>query len=200
MKKLNTGGAASSTAPTKSNGHAKVEVGERLGALISQFIIVNPQYKQFKAQHETLSRDIGCETRDLYFTRFAGITPQSATMIALVDGREVKLIVKDQYSQSLCHDEQLIRAIGQEKVDAHFHWRTKYTLDFDLVPEDKQEAFAAAIEEARVSLGLADKAVVAKQFIEPNAGFHEARTTLLTADENRKLDAILPVRSNPVLA
>lgn len=200
MKKLNVGGASSSASPSKTNGHAKVEVGERLEKLISQFIIVNPEYKKYKAQHETLSRDIGGEARILYFDRFAGITPESSTMIAMVDGREVKLIVKNQYDQNMTDDAPLIAVLGKETVDANFHWRTKYTVDFDNVPEDKQEAFAKAIEEARTALGLGDKAVVAKQFIEPNAGFHESRTTLLTKEQNQSLDAILPVRSNPLLA
>jgi hypothetical protein len=200
MKKLDTGGAASSAAPKATNGHAKIEVGERLEKLISQFIVVNPEYKKFKAQHETLSRDIGGETRLLYFDHFAGLTPETSTMIAFVNGREVKLIVKNQYDQNLTNDEPLIAALGKETVDANFHWRTKYTVDFDNVPEDKQEAFAKAIEEARTTLELAATAVVSKQFIEPNAGFHEARTTLLTKEQNQKLDALLPVRSNPVLA
>ena len=199
MKKLDIGGAANA-APAKSNGHAKVEVSGRLEALIKQFIIVNPEYKKYKNQHETLSRDIGGETRLLYFTQFAGVTPESSTMLALVNGRTVQLLVKDQYDQKLTNDKPLIEALGKELVDAHFHWRTKYTMDFDLVPEDKQEAFAKAIEEARVTLGLAAEVVVAKQFIEPNAGFHDARTKLLTVEQNKKLDALLPVRSNPVLA
>lgn len=198
MKKINVGGASSSNG-SKAKNHASVEVGERLEGLIHQFIIVNPDYKKFKAQHETLSRDIGAESRLLYFHRFNGLTPESCTMLATVDGREVKLLIKDQYDQNLKDEDKLVEAVGQEIADRHFDWKTTYKIDYDEVPEEQQEALAEGIEKLRVELGLSDAAIVAKQFIAPKPGFHEARTRLLTEEQNQALDAILPVRSNPLL-
>jgi hypothetical protein len=92
-----------------------------------------------------------------------------------------------------------VRRFGDELVDKHFHWRTKYSVDYDLIPETQQEAFAAGVEELRVRLGVPAEAVTAKQFIEPNAGFHESRTVLLTPEQNNALDALLPVRANPLM-
>jgi hypothetical protein len=198
MKKLNIGGAAVA-APAKTTKHPSVEVSERLEALIKQFIVVNPEYKKFKAQHETLSSTIGAESRILFFEHYSGVVAQSSTMLAHVNGREVRLIVKDQYSQSLADDTHLRAAIGDANVDKYFHWRTKYAVDYDLIPETQQEAFAAGVEELRVRLGVPAEAVTAKQFIEPNAGFHESRTVLLTPDQNKALDVVLPVRANPML-
>lgn len=203
MKKLNIGGAVTAASPKKSE-HPCVEVPERLEALLRQFVIVNPEYKKFKAQHETLSRSIGSESRLLFFEHYSGIVAGSSTLIAHVkdangNSREIKLVVKDQYSQSLTDDRLLRVAIGDDLVDAHFHWRTKYSVDYDLIPEAQQEAFAAGVEELRVRLGVPAEAVTAKQFIEPNAGFHESRTVLLTPDQNKDLDAVLPVRANPLM-
>lgn len=198
MKRVNVGGASSSNG-SKAKDHATVEVGERLEALIKQFVVVNPQYKQFKNQHETLSRDIGAESRLLYFHRFCGVTPESSTMLATVDGKTIKLIVKNHYDQNLTDEEALVEAVGKEIADAYFNWKTVYKIDYDAVPEDKQERLAEGIEKLRVELALSDKAISAKQFIAPKPGFHEARTRLLTEEANQKLDAILPVRSNPLL-
>lgn len=203
MKKLNIGGAAIAT-PPKQSKHPSVEVPERLEALLRQFVVVNPQYKTFKAQHETLSRSIGAESRVLFFEHYRGIVAGSSTLLAHVkdaegNAREIKLVVKDQYSQSLTDDAQLRTAIGDELVDQHFHWRTKYSVDYDLIPEAQQEAFAVGVEELRVRLGVPAEAVTAKQFIEPNAGFHESRTVLLTPEQNNALDALLPVRANPLM-
>jgi hypothetical protein len=199
MKKLNIGGATTE-APSKSKSkHPSVKVGGRLEELLRQFVVVNPQFKTLKAQQETLSRDIGGETRPLFFEYFAGVVPESSTMLANVGGRDVKLIVKDRYSQMLTDDKRLRAAIGDEVVDKWFHWRTKYGIDYDKIAEDKQEAFAAGVEELRVKLGIAADAITAKQFVEPNAGFHESRTITLTPEQNKALDALLPVTAYPML-
>jgi hypothetical protein len=42
-------------------------------------------------------------------------------------------------------------------------------------------------------------AISAKQFLVPNEEFHSSRTILLTPEENKRLDAVMPVRSNPLL-
>ena len=116
MRKLNIGGASTAAKKPKSN-HPTVETGDRLSALLSQFIVVNPQYKAYKAQHETLSRDIGAETRVLYFDHFTGLVPESSTMLTEIDNRGIKLIVKDRYSQKVTNDENLRRILGDDLVD-----------------------------------------------------------------------------------
>ena len=199
MRKLNIGGASTASSKPKSN-HPTVEAGDRLSALLSQFIVVNPQYKAFKAQHETLSRDIGAEARVLYFDHFKGLVPESSTMLTEVDNRTLKLIVKDRYSQKVTNDENLRRLLGDEIVDKYFHWKTTYKVDYDKIQEDKQEAFAAGVEELRVKLGVSSEAVTATQFVEPNAGFHDSRTVLLTAEQNKALDQEMPITAYPMLA
>jgi hypothetical protein len=176
-----------------------VKIGGRLEELLAQFVVVNPEYKKFKAQQETLSRDIGAESRTMFYEFFAGVVPESSTMLANVGGRDVKLIVKDRYSQSLTDDKALRAAIGNELVDKYFRWRTAYKVDYDKIPEDKQEAFAAGVEALRVKLGVPADACVAKQYVAPNAGFHESRTIILSPEQNKALDALLPVTAYPML-
>jgi hypothetical protein len=193
------GGATTASSKTKSN-HPTVEAGDRLSALLSQFIVVNPQYKAFKAQHETLSRDIGAETRPMYFDHFAGLVPESSTMLTEVDHRGVKLIVKDAYSKNVVNDEALRRAIGDDLVEKYFEWRTEYKVDYSKIPEAKQEPFANGVEELRARLGVPAEAVTAKQYLAPRAGFHQSRTVLLTAEQNKALDNEMPVTAYPMLA
>lgn len=199
MKKLNIGGATNAP-PKKKTTHPEVDVtGTRLEELIKQFIVVAPEAIRLENQRKALSGDIGAESRPLFFHRFAGVVPDSSTMIAKVNGTEVKLIVQEKYSQNVTDDTHLIAAIGKDKVEKYFHWRTKYAVDYDQIPEALQEKFAEAIEKARVELGVPAEAVSAKQFLEPNAGFHAARTTLLTEDENERLDTVMPVVAFPKL-
>jgi hypothetical protein len=198
MRKLNIG-AATAEPPKSKSKHATVTGGERLNELLKQFVVVNPEFKRYKAQQETLSRDIGAEARILYFDTFAGVVPESSTMLASGGLRDVKLIVKDRYSETLTNDAPLRAAIGKELVEKYFRWRTKYGIDYDKIPEDKQEAFAERVEALRVELGIPSEAVTAKQFIAPNAGFHESRTIILTPEQNKALDALIPVTAYPML-
>lgn len=65
-------------------------------------------------------------------------------------------------------------------------------IDLDKAAEDKQDAFASGVIALAQSMGCME-AVSAKQCIQPRAGFHEARTTLLTPAQNLALDALMPV-------
>lgn len=199
MRKINIGGATGNGAAKKKTEHATVEVGERLESLIREFIVVAPQAKRLESQRKALSGDIGSEARPLFFERFAGVVPDSSTMLAQVDGMTVKLIVKEKYAEGFTDDEALAGAIGRANVEKYFHWRTKYGIDYDKIPEDKQEAFAQGVEELRAKLGVPSEAITAKQYLEPNAGFHAARTTLLSVEQNKALDALIPVVAYPLI-
>jgi hypothetical protein len=119
--------------------------------------------------------------------------------LAQVGDKMVKLIVKSRYSQSLTDDAPIREVIGAERTDRYFRQSTLIKVDFDLVPEDKQDIFAAEILAAARNNGV-ESAVEAKQFIAPKAGFHDARTVVLTPEENNKLDEVLPIVAHPMLS
>ena len=198
MKKLDVGGLAK---PTKAANpsHPVVTPNDELSVLLDQFVVINPQFKTLKAQQETLSKQIGAQSKALFFSHFAGITPESSTMLVQVGDKTVKLIVKCRYSESLEDDAPLREALGEEIVDRWFRQSTKLAIDFDKVPEDSQEDFANAILTAAKELGV-EGAVTAKQPITPKAGFHEARTSLLTPEQNLRLDEVLPVVAHPLMS
>jgi hypothetical protein len=69
-------------------------------------------------------------------------------------------------------------------------------VNIDNVPEDQQDDFAqkiVALAKAEGHLG----AVSMKAVIKPRAGFHEARTSILTTAENMALDEVMPVTAYP---
>jgi hypothetical protein len=110
----------------------------------------------------------------------------------------IKLTTKNAYSTQLSDDAPLIAAIGQELVSRWFRQATVLKLDLDKCPEEKQEDFATQVLALADKLGVTD-CVSAKQCIQPKAGFHEARTSILSADMNMKLDAVLPITAFPQL-
>lgn len=197
MKKLDLGGF--SAAPvSKRADHPTVEADAETQKLLEQFALINPQFKTLKNQSETLSKQLGPRIKALFFGRFVGIEPESSTLLVTAGGRTIKLITKNAYSKMLGDDAALIQAIGAEMAAKYFRQATVLKLELDKAPEDKQEAFAKGVIELAQKLGVTD-AVSATQCIQPVAGFHEARTTILTAKQNMALDAVLPITAYPQL-
>jgi hypothetical protein len=199
MKKLNLTGIAANAAASSKPTHPVVEVTDTdMRQLLEQFVVINPQFKTLKNQSETLSKQLGPKIRALYFNRFAGITPDSSTMIVLAGGKSVKLITKDAYSTKLADESALVDALGAAIVSKHFRQATVIKLDLAKCPDDKQDQFANGVIELAAKLGVTD-AVSATQCIQPVAGFHESRTTILSPEQNIALDACLPVTAYPQL-
>jgi hypothetical protein len=197
MKKINVGGT--SAKPAKSNGHQRVEAGSVLQQLLTQYATVHPEAKRLTDQDRTLSRQIAAETRPLFWATFAGVAPESSTLVVGVNGDEFKLLVKDHYPETIIGEGQLYAAIGEEKTNANFHWKTNSKIDYDQVPEALQEPLAEHLEAFRAKHNLPVGAIISKQFLAPNVGFHKSRSIILTTEENARLDAIMPCRSNPLL-
>lgn len=192
MKKLTLNGITSATASAKPS-HPTVDVTDsETNALLVQWAENNPSYNRHKRIHESLGKQLGPKIRALFFERFSGLAAESSTMLVNISGRMVKLITKAAYSKSVLDDAGLIEALGEEFVAKYFKQATVLKLDLDLVPEDKQEAFANGVVKLAADLGVTE-AVSAKQCIQPKAGFHDARTSLLSPEKNMKLDAIMPI-------
>lgn len=192
MKKITLAGIQSAPSAAKATHPTVTTEDVEFQALLNQFAQVNPQFKMFKAQSETLGRQLGPRIKALFFDTFAGRSAETSTMLITAGGRTIKLITKNAYSKGLDDDAALIAAIGQEKVTQYFRQATVLKLDLDQCPEDKQEAFANRVLELAAELG-ASACVTATQCIQPKAGFHEARTHVLTSEENMKLDDLIPV-------
>lgn len=198
MKKINLGGIQSAPASAKPT-HETVEVtDEETNTLLKQFVLINPQFKTLKAQSETLGKQLQGRIKALFFEHFQGRSPETSTILVNAGGRTVKLITKNAYSNGLTDDEALIAAIGKEKVSEYFKQATVLKLDLDQCPEDRQEDFANRVLALAKELG-AEAAVSASQCIQPKAGFHEARTHLLTLEENKALDKLMPVTAYAML-
>jgi hypothetical protein len=198
MKKLDLGGIKTAATSTRAT-HPVVEIADKETLeLLEQFVVINPQFKTLKNQSETLSKQLGPRIRALYFTRFAGVTPESSTMIAVAGGKSIKLTTKNAYTTKLLEETAIIHVIGAEMTAKYFRQATVLKLDLEKCPEDKQEAFATGVLELAKTLGVTD-AVSATQCIQPVAGFHESRTSILTAEQNIAVDMVLPVTAYPQL-
>jgi hypothetical protein len=196
--KIDLGGVKTSASAAKAN-HPIVEITDKdTMTLLEQFALINPQFKTLENQSKTLSKQLAPKIRAIYFNRLAGMAPDSSTVVVVAGGRSIKLTVKEQYSKTVTDEAALVAAIGQELVDLHFRQATVLKLDLDKCPESKQEAFATGVLALAKALEVSD-AVTASQCIQPNAGFHEQRTTLLTIEQNLALDAALPVTAYPQL-
>lgn len=198
MKKLNLGGIAAVSSSTRS-AHPTVDVTDaEFAALLEQFAILNPQYKTLKNQSETLGKQLSPKIKALFFSLFAGRDPESSTILVRAGGKTIKLITKNAYSKTLTDDAALVAAIGEENVSRYFRQATVLKLELDKVAEDRQEQFANGVLALAAELGATD-AVSASQCIQPKAGFHEARHTILNVEQNIALDALLPITAYPQL-
>ncbi len=197
IKKLDMSGISAAPKSARS-AHPIVTVDSETESLLEQFVVINPQFKTLKNQSETISKQLAPRIKDVFFHKYAGVAPESSTMLVRVGASTVKLTVKNAYS-SMCSDEAaLVKAIGAELAAEHFRQATTISLDLDKVPDSKQEEFAARVIAIAQELEVTD-AVSAKQCIKPKAGFHEARTSLLSPEQNLALDSVLPITAYPQL-
>jgi hypothetical protein len=195
MKKIDLGAiaAAPSTAASK---HPIVTPDGDMAALLEQFGIINPQFTRLENQSKTLSKQLAAPIRGLYYRTFAGVAPSSSTMLAVAGGQTIKLITKNAYSKQCASEAMIIEAIGADLTAKHFRQATVLKLDLDKMPEDKQESFATAVVKLAQEHGVMN-AVSAAQCIQPAPGFHEARTILLTPEQNIALDAAIACTAYP---
>jgi hypothetical protein len=189
-------GGATAAQSTGSDKHELALDSEGL-ALLEQWAKVNPLFKTLKNQCETLSKQVAAKIKAAFFTRFNGVGVPTGTLIATTTKGVVKFILKNAYSKKFEDWSALEGAIGKENAKKHFTWRTSIEFKLDALPEDQQEKFAdALVKLAKDKNAVA--CVTAKQYIAPRAGFHEARTTLLSTEQNAKLDALIPVTAYPM--
>lgn len=196
MKKLDLGGIKTATEPKAVHPTVDIDDNE-MQTLLDQWARISPQAKSFANQAKTLSLQLAPRIKALFFSTFSGIESAS-TMLVRAGTGTIKLITKNQYSQGLDNSEELEAAIGKELTDRYFRHATVLKLDLNECPEDKQEEFATAVIELANALGVSG-CITAKQCIQPKPGFHEARTSLLTPEQNAALDKLMPVVAFPML-
>jgi hypothetical protein len=115
-----------------------------------------------------------------------------------IDGRTVVLVFAEKYTTLCADDSAIVAAIGAQLTGAHFRQATELKIELDKIAEEKQEPFIAAVIAAAEKFGITS-GISAKQYIKPRAGFHAARTTLLSPEHNIALDAVLPFSAYPKL-
>lgn len=190
---------ATSAPKTAASTHPVVVVDDALQTLCEQFQEIAPQAQKLEKQRKALSAQIGERTRRLFWAHFAGVTATSSTMLVAVGEKMLNLITQAKYSRTLTDDAPLRAAIGEELVTKWFTFATAFKIDFDKVPEAKQQEFATAIIKLAAEHECAE-AVEAAQYVAPKPGFHEARTRELTTEQNLAVDQIIPVVAFPKLA
>lgn len=207
MKKIDLGEVAQQ--PKETGAPKKMVTPDaETGALLSQWVSVAPQYKTLKNQTETLSKQIAVGAKRLFFTTWQGTIPLGSTMLVEVDEptdkpgvtikRTVKLVTKETYSKKLTDWALLEAAIGKEIAEKNFRWSTMLEFDLDTLPEKDQDTCAQALIALAKEKGWLG-AIKSTQYVAPRAGFHQARTTLLTPEQNVKLDQVLPITAFPQL-
>jgi hypothetical protein len=197
MKKLNLTGIAAAPSSSRST-HPVVLADADTLKLLEQFAQINPQFKTLKNQSETLSKQLADPIRRMFWSKWNGVEQESSTLLCVAGGRSIKLTCKNAYSKGLSDEAPLIAAIGQELTTKYFRQATVLKLELDKMPEDCQEKFATQVLELATKLGVTD-AVTATQCIQPKPGFHEARSTILTLEQNLAVDKVLPITAYPQL-
>jgi hypothetical protein len=197
MKKINLAGIAPAPSSARS-AHPTVTLEGEAKTLLDQFAVIEPQFKTLKNQRETVTKQLAPHIRRLWFERFNGVEPESSTLLAIAGGKTIKLTTKNAYTKTVTDEALLVAAIGQELTSKFFRQATVLKLELDKMPEDKQESFATAVIELAQKMGVTD-GVSASQCIQPVPGFHEARTTILNVEQNKKLDSVLSITAYPQL-
>lgn len=197
MKKLNLGAISAAPSTARSAHPTIVAEGDTL-KLLEQFAQIEPQFKTLKNQRETITKQLAAPIRYLWFDRWNGVEPESSTLLVVAGGKTIKLTTKNAYTKQVTDEALLIEAIGAELTSKYFRQATVLKLELDKMAEDKQEEFATAVIELASKMGVTD-GVSASQCIQPVPGFHEARTTILSVEENKRLDSVLSITAYPQL-
>lgn len=196
MKKLNLGSGITTVSGSARPTHPTVKADGETQVLLDQFALINPQYKTLKNQSETISKQLAGPIRRMFWSQWEGREAESSTMIVVAGNTRIKLTTKNAYPKTLTDESLLVTVLGDELVSRHFRQATVLKIELEKFPENNQEAFAAGVIKLAEELGGSD-AVTATQCIQPRAGFHESRSSILTVDQNVRLDEILPVVAYP---
>lgn len=188
------------TAAPKTNGKARtvLPVDDITTKLLEQFAEVNPRFRQLKGQNETLSKQCAGGIKAAFWNEFSGRGVPDETLVVIAGGREIKMIVKNSYSTQCAKEEAIVGAIGQKNTDKYFQFVTKLGVNLSELPEEVQAKFAPKLIELAQKMG-AMAAIKKTECIQPKPGFHEARTTVLTKEQNIALDGVLPITAYPLL-
>ena len=100
---------------------------------------------------------------------------------------EVLVACKNAYKK-LDDPAVIINVLGEALTARYFRQKMKVGIDFDAVPEDKQEALAEKLVALANELGIGD-ALTQESTFAPNAEFHTARHRVLTVEQNLALES-----------
>jgi hypothetical protein len=205
VRKLNLG-ALVKPAAKKATTHPQINASKETLALLEQFLEIEPKFKALEKQSKSLKQQIAPLIKGDVFSYFKGIA-LDVTQVVVAGLAGLRLTVKESYTRTVSDDRALITALAMNGmsmseaaafVGRYFCQATKIEIDLDKVAEEKQSVFAEGVIALAEKLGITE-GLTAKQYIAPRAGFHAARTTLLTVEQNQAIDTALPVSAFPVL-
>jgi hypothetical protein len=173
--------------------------GEAL-ELAMQFMKYAPDYKRlgnFVGSKGSVKKQIAPHIRTAYFQHYAGRTPDGATFLTIVDGKPLKLTIKEQYAKTCLALAPILAAVP--KAAAHFRIASVLKIEFEKIAVAKQQLLVNAIISAAKQHGI-EEGITVTNCVQPVPGFHESRTTLYTLAENIAIDEIVPLTAYPQLA
>jgi hypothetical protein len=96
--------------------------------------------------------------------------------------------------------DEVVEIVGQEFVDAYITTHIEASVDFSLVPTDKEDPVCNLLDEINDYVCPPDEdgnrefdVIKWKINNVPNSAFHEARGTKLTAEQDQKLNDLVPM-------
>lgn len=125
--------------------------------------------------------------RPFYFEVSRGL-PEPSTCVS-VFGPTGEVLIQCKRAYKKVADPAVIeKVIGPDLTARYFRQKTKVEIDFDAVPEDKQEQLAERLVALAQELGITDALSQASSFA-PSVAFHSDRHRALTIEQNLNLEA-----------
>jgi len=202
MKKLNLGsvGGGKKASSSKASYPVVPDPNGDVAKMVSEVIKLTAEKKAIEGGLKLAKGEVGGSdglvplARKFFIESTAGKSDVPSSVEAVCDDGSVLIVMQNRYKA--CEDEAaLSAAIGKANVNRYFYNKFVITVDGDKVPEAVAQTLINEMAALFAKHGASD-ALSAKSVTVPKAEFHESRHTILTADQNAKVDELCP----PVVA
>ena len=167
--------------------------------LVDDYIDLNAKKKAAEGGLKIVKGELGSEAeglvplaRKFYLDVAHGKSdvPSSVEVCGSKEGVSVLVVMQNRYKGA---DEVAVgKVIGKANLDRYFHQHFEIKVDGDKVPEAVSQKLIDEIVALFAKHGCAD-ALSAKSQVVPKPEFHEARHSVLSVDQNAKVDELCPL-------
>jgi hypothetical protein len=201
MKTLNLGAVGGGKkAASKSSYPVVPDPNGDVAKMVSEVIKLTAEKKAIEGGLKLAKGEVGGSdglvplARKFFLDSTSGKADVPSSVEAVCDDGSVLVIMQNRYKA--CEDEAALAAvIGKANVNRYFYSRFKVEVDGDKVPEAVAQTLIDEMAALFAKHGCTD-ALSAKSVTIPKPEFHESRHTVLTKDQNAKVDELCP----PVVA